>query len=443
HERRTVSGASLRARAASAVDAVVTRGRSLTAALEEAGRQLPAADRPLLHELSFGAVRHHWRLRSQIAALLEKPLKPRDSVIASLLAVGLYQLAHSRIPDHAAVTLTVEAARLLRRPKHAGLVNAVMRNFRRRHMAEAEPVDEEARFNHPAWLIDRLRRDWPGRWQQILEANNARAPMWLRVNPGRSSVADCLTELEANGIAGEPRPGFEQAIRLGEPQPAATLPGFQEGRISVQDAAAQIAAPWLLADGGCRILDACAAPGGKTAHLLELSGPGTALIAVDRDGERLAAIEDNLQRLGLGATLACADASKPEGWWDGEPFDRILLDAPCSATGVIRRHPDIKLLRRASDIEALACRQRELLERLWPLLAADGRLLYVTCSVLAEENEHVVSDFLSNTPTACEDKLLPNYNIRDVMCRRTFGFQVLPGEAGLDGFYYAGLARIK
>lgn len=438
-----MSGARLRARAATAVDAVVTRGRSLDAALAEAGRQLPAADRPLLHELAFGALRHHWRLRSQVAALLDKPLKPKDSVIAALLAVGLYQLAHSRVPDHAAVTLTVEGARLLRRPKHAGLVNAVMRNFRRRHIDELEPADEEARFNHPAWLIERLRRDWPDRWQQILEANDRRAPMWLRVNRRRASVPDYLAELDANGIAGAPQPGFEQAIRLGEPQPAATLPGFAEGHLSVQDAAAQIAAPWLLADGGRRILDACAAPGGKTGHLLELSGPGTALIAVDKDRERLAAIGENLQRLGLAATLACADASMPGGWWDGGPFDRILLDAPCSATGVIRRHPDIKLLRRESDIEALARRQRELLESLWPLLAPGGRLLYVTCSVLSGENEEVVADFLANTPTAREDQLLPNYNIRDVMGRRTFGYQVLPGEAGLDGFYYAGLTKIE
>lgn len=437
-----MSGARLRARAATAVDAVVTRGRSLDAALEEAGRQLAAADRPLLHELSFGALRHHWRLRSQIAALLDKPLKRKDSVIASLLAVGLYQLAHSRVPDHAAVTLTVEAARLLRRPKHAGLVNAVMRNFRRRSVDELEPEDEEARFNHPAWLIERLRRDWPDCWQRIVEANDARAPMWLRVNRRRASVGASLAELEASGAAGATQPGFEQAIRLEEPQPAATLPGFREGRLSVQDAAAQIAAPWLLADGGRRILDACAAPGGKTAHLLELSGPATLLTAVDKDGERLAAIGENLERLGLRARLRCADASSPGDWWDGEPFDRILLDAPCSATGVIRRHPDIKLLRRESDIEALARRQRELLDGLWPLLVTGGRLLYVTCSVLSRENEGIVREFLSDTPTAREDQLLPNYNIRDVMCRRTFGFQVLPGEAGLDGFYFGCLTKI-
>ena len=436
-----MSGARVRACAATAVDAVTTRGRSLDAALAEQDRALPAPERPLLHELAFGALRHHWRLSAWTAALLDKPLRAKDSIVGALLEVGLYQLALSRVPDHAAVTLTVEAAKLLRRPKHAGLVNAVMRNFRRRRVEELEPVDDEVRFNHPAWLIERLQRDWPDRWQQILEANDTRAPMWLRVNTRRGSVEECLAELDAAGITAATRPGFEQAIRLAEPRAAATLPGFAEGRLSVQDAAAQLAAPWLLEGGGRRILDACAAPGGKTAHLLELSGPGTALMAVDKDRERLAAVGDNLERLGLTAGLACADASRPESWWDGEPFDRILLDAPCSATGVIRRHPDIKLLRRAGDIDALARRQAELLTALWALLAPAGRLLYVTCSVLSRENEAVVGEFLSQTPGAREEQLLPNYNIRDVMCRRTFGFQILPGAPGLDGFYYACLTK--
>lgn len=436
-----MSGARVRACAATAVDAVVTRGRSLDAALAEQDRQLPVPERPLLHELAFGALRHHWRLRAWAGALLDKPLKAKDSIVGALLDVGLYQLALSRVPDHAAVTLTVEAAKLLRRPKHAGLVNAVMRNFRRRRVDELEPADDEARFNHPAWLIGELQRDWPDRWQRILEANDARAPMWLRVNAKRSSLEQCLAELEAAGIAAAPEPGFGQAIRLAEPRAAGSLPGFGEGRLSVQDAAAQLAAPWLLEGGGRRILDACAAPGGKTAHLLELSGPGTALMAVDKDRERLAAVGCNLERLGLTAGLACADASRPGDWWDGEPFDRILLDAPCSASGVIRRHPDIKLLRRASDIDALARRQAELLAALWPLLAPAGRLLYVTCSVLSRENETVVGEFLSQTPGSREEQLLPNYNIRDVMCRRTIGFQVLPGTTGLDGFYYACLTK--
>jgi 16S rRNA (cytosine967-C5)-methyltransferase len=232
-------------------------------------------------------------------------------------------------------------------------------------------------------------------------------------------------------------PGFDQAICLAEPQPARDLPGFEQGWVSVQDAAAQLAAPWLLADGGRRILDACAAPGGKSAHLLELAGADAELTAVDRDPDRVRAIFDNLARLGLKANVRVADAAMPGDWWDGEPYDRILLDAPCSATGVIRRHPDIKLLRRAGDLDGLVRQQRQLLESLWPLLAPAGRLLYVTCSVLAAENDRVLVEFLGRHPEARERTVLPDYNIRDLMCRKVSGFQVLPGERGMDGFYYA------
>lgn len=440
-----MSGAAVRAAAAQSVEAVVSAGRSLDAALADAERSIPAAERPLLHELAFGVLRHHWRLRGWLSALLERPMKPKERLIESLLAVGLYQMAELRVPDHAAVTLTVDAVRALGQPRYAGVVNAVLRNFRRRGIAASEPANDEERFNHPGWLIERLRRDWPEHWQRILEANGERAPMWLRVNRTRSSVEDYVATLTADSA--EPcttsrLPGFDQALELEPSRPTARLPDFTEGLVSVQDAAAQVAAPWLLggaADGP--ILDACAAPGGKTAHLLELAGSDAELTAVDRDPERLAAVGDNLRRLGLSATLVAADASKPKEWWDGRPFGKILLDAPCSATGVVRRHPDIKLLRRASDVAAMADLQRRLLEALWPPLAPGGRLLYVTCSVLAEENEHVVGAFLSACETAQEDQLLPNYNIRDLMYRRASGFQILPGEAGLDGFYYASLEK--
>jgi 16S rRNA (cytosine967-C5)-methyltransferase len=441
-----VSGARIRAEAARAVEAVAGDGRSLDAALAQGETRLPPSERPLLRLLCYGALRNHWRLRAWIDALLDKPLKRKDSVIASLLAVGLFQLTDSRVPDHAAVTLTVDAARLLRRPKYAGLINAVLRNFRRSSLEQREFEDDEARFNHPAWLIARLKRDWPDQWRQILEANNARAPMWLRVNRSRTSTAAWLARLaeaDATPAAGSTLAGFDAAVRLAEPRPASELPGFGEGLVSVQDAAAQLAAPWLLADGGSRILDACAAPGGKTAHLLELSGPAAALTAVDKSPERLELISDNLKRLGLAATLGVADASKPDDWWDGVPFDRILLDAPCSATGVIRRHPDIKLLRRESDIAAFTALQRALLDALWPLLQPGGRLLYVTCSVLCEENDAVVGAFLEACPTAAERQMLPDYNIRALMHRKSIGFQTLPGEAGLDGFYYACLEKTR
>ena len=437
----TKSGARLRAEAAKAVNAVVAQGRSLDAVLGELDEQINPADRPLLKMLCYGTLRHHFRLRADLRKLLERPLKARDSVIESLLAIGIFQLVDTRIPDHAAVSMTVEAARLLRRPKYAGLINAVLRNFLRQDIGRQEADDDESRFNHPAWFIDALRADWPDDWQQILEANNERAPMWLRVNQNRTSTADYLDRLAQVDDGHGMLPGFNHAIRLAKPVPVAELPGFADGDVSVQDAAAQIAAPWLLMGGGSRILDACAAPGGKTGHLLELASPDSVLTAIELDRERLASIHENLERLRLDATVLAADASKPKEWWDGQPFDRILLDAPCSASGVIRRHPDIKLLRRASDIEALARLQTRLLDALWPLLAPSGRLLYVTCSVLAAENDAVVGDFLARHSDAREDRVLPNYNIRDLMVDKTCGVQVMPGSQGLDGFYFACLER--
>ena len=437
----TKPGARLRAEAAKVVNAVVAQGRSLDAVLRDVDEQINPADRPLVKMLCYGTLRHHFRLRADLRKLLERPLKARDSVIESLLAVGLFQLIDTRIPDHAAVSMTVEAARLLRRPKFAGLINAVLRNFLRQEIGRQEAGDDESRFNHPAWFIDALREDWPDDWQQILEANDDRAPMWLRVNQNRTTTADYLDRLAQPDDGQAVLSGFTHAIRLAKPIPVAELPGFADGDVSVQDAAAQIAAPWLLMGGGSRILDACAAPGGKTGHLLELASLDSTLTAIELDPERLASIHENLERLRLDATVLAADASKPKGWWDGQAFDRILLDAPCSASGVIRRHPDIKLLRRASDIDALAGLQTELLEALWPLLAPSGRLLYVTCSVLAAENDAIVGDFLARHSDAREDQVLPNYNIRDLMVEKTCGFQVFPGSQGLDGFYFACLER--
>jgi 16S rRNA (cytosine967-C5)-methyltransferase len=434
------TGAWQRAEAARVVDSVVAGGRSLDAALAAAEERINPDDRPLVRLLCYGALRNHWRLKSQLGGLLDRSLKKSDRVIESLLLVGLYQLTDTRVPDHAAVSMTVEAARLLRKPKYAGLVNAILRNFVRRNLADAEPGDDESRYNHPGWLIDAIRRDWPERWKTILAANNDRAPMWLRVSP---AAGDALSYLRESGLEGSPQPGLPQAVRLAAPRPVDDLPGFAEGLVSVQDAAAQIAATWLLASDGQRVLDACAAPGGKTGHLLELIGPGADVTAIDADESRLEVLTENLARLGLCATVITADASNPKEWWDGRPFDRILLDAPCSATGVIRRHPDIKLLRRAGDVEALAAVQRKLLAALWETLAPGGRLLYVTCSVLRAENDVVVTEFLASQADAREDRVLHDYNIRDLMCERASGFQVLPGTEGMDGFYFACLEKAK
>ena len=432
------SAAWQRAEAARAVDAVAREGRSLDAALAACEERLSPDDRPLVRMLSYGTLRHLWRLRWQLRQLLDRPLKQRDSVIESLLLVGLFQLGDTRVPDHAAVSMTVEAARLLRQPKYAGLINAVLRNFVRKKISERVPTGDEPRFNHPQWMLDRLRADWPDHWQGIVEANNARAPMWLRVNGARATAAGYLA---AGRIAGTTLDGLSQAVRLDKPVNVDDLPGFADGDVSVQDAAAQLAAPWLLSGGAKRVLDACAAPGGKTGHLLEILGPGGALTALDSDPERIDAIRQNLARLHLDATVTVGDASNPKAWWDGEPFDRILLDAPCSATGVIRRHPDIKCLRRESDIATLAGLQREILEALWGTLAPGGRLLYVTCSVLAAENDDVIGAFLTAHEDAKEDRLLHDYNIRDLMCEKQPGFQVLPGTKGMDGFYFACLVK--
>ena len=438
----TAKGARIRAGAARVVDDVISKGRSLDDALAEHEPAVADTDRGLYRRLSYDTLRYHWRLDAQLAPYLKRPLPSRDLIIAALLRIGLYQLTDTRVGQHAAVSLTVEAARQLGRPRLAGLVNAVLRGFLRDGMPRPDDAGPEATHNHPAWLIGRLKRDWPGHWEAILDANNRQAPMWLRVNRRRANPADYLAGLAAlHGMsledAGELLPGWDQAIRLAVPWSVDELPGFADGVASVQDAAAQVAAPWLLAEGGHRILDACAAPGGKTAHLLELSPAGTTVVAIDSSPERAAGITANLSRLGLDATVTVGDASKPQDWWDTVPFDRILVDAPCSATGVIRRHPDIKHLRRESDIDTMAGLQVGILDALWPLLAPGGRLLYVTCSVLRQENDDVIARFMQGRTGIRESIVLPNNNIRDLMERTRHGHQVLPGRSNMDGFFFA------
>lgn len=433
----------MRALAARVVEAVAARGQSLDAALAEAEPDIAETDRSLLRLLCYGTVRHYWRLGEQIDALLDRPLRRRDRVVHDLLAVGLYQLADTRVPDHAAVSETVEAARVLRRPRHAPLVNALLRRALRDRVSEREPVGREARFDHPGWLLDRLGTDWPADWRDIVAANNRRAPMWLRANTRHGSAAEYLGRLGAAGLGGALLPAAPGAIRLDEPVAVDELPGFRDGHVSVQDAAAQLAAPWLLEGVEGRVLDACAAPGGKSGHLLEIGKDRIELTCVDSDPARLESVAGNLDRLQFDATLIAGDASKPKSWWSGAAFNAILVDAPCSASGVIRRHPDIKLLRRPADIEALAKTQSGILEALWPLLEPGGRLLYVTCSVLAAENENVAAAFIKRHDDARECEVLHDYNVRDLMRGKTCGQQVLPGTADMDGFYYASLMKVS
>ena len=439
----TKKGARLRATAAEIVDAVTNDGKSLDRELEQREGRVAVEDRSLLRLLCFGSLRHHWRLGFWVDALLDRPMKARDSVVNALLAIGLYQLNDTRIPDHAAVSQTVEAARFLRRPKLAPLVNAILRRALRDRIFDQAPSTDEALHDHPEWMLEALQADWPADWRDIVAANNARAPMWLRVNPSHGSAADYVARLAAEGIDGELLPGAPQAVRLVEPVSVESLPSFAEGHVSVQDAAAQLGAPWLLEGGTGRVLDACAAPGGKSGQLLESGAGRIDLTCVDIDASRLASVSQNLGRLGFDATLIAADASNPDEWWDGERFEAVLLDAPCSASGVLRRHPDIKLLRRPADIDGLARLQSSLLGALWPLLAPGGRLLYMTCSVFTAENDAIVARFIEDNEDAQEDDVLQNNNIRDLMRDKAYGQQILPGTAGMDGFYYAGLVKVS
>ena len=396
---------------------------------------LPAAgvtarDQPLLAALVFGALRWHYRLEWQAKRLLTRPLARDQAALGALLRIGLLQLQELRVPEHAAVSATVDATVVLGLRSARGLVNAVLRRFQREReqLAQAALQADEVRFAHPSWLVDAIRADYPHDWQAVLDANNAPPPMWLRVNLLRTTRAAYLDKLQEAGLAAVAAPDVESAVCLVEPIGVDVLPGFATGEVSVQDLSAQQAARLLELEAGQRVLDACAAPGGKTGHILEaMSGRG-AIWAVDRDVARLDRVRDNLERLGLTAKLVAGDATAPSEWWDGEPFDRILIDAPCSATGVIRRHPDIKVLRRPADVDRAVALQARLLQALWPLLRAGGRLVYATCSVLKRENDEQIAAFRAAEPTIeAEDAVA--------------SLQLLPEEARGDGFYYAWLRK--
>ncbi len=432
------------AAAASLVARVADEGMALDEALLAAGsQQLATADRAALRALAYGTVRWHPRIERWLALLLDRPDQVREPLLRALLSVGLHQLGFSSHPPHAIVNEAVEAARLLGAPRSASLINAVLRRFVREQAAVcARALEEpEGRHAHPAWLIDMIRADWPEDAERMLAANNEPAPMWLRVNRRRSSVADYLDTLAAQGIRAMCIELCPDAVLLTNPMDVEQLPGFVTGQVSVQDAAAQFAAPLLAASSGMRILDACAAPGGKTCHILERTPDARELLALDRSRERLGLVQENLQRLGLAATLMAGDAGRAGEWWDGVCFQRILLDLPCSATGVIRRHPDIKLLRRPADIERLSREQGVLLRALWPLLELGGRMLYATCSVLRAENERVIAAFLAAESSAVPAELPRELAAVGVHAADAPGVQILPGAAGMDGFYYACLER--
>ncbi|MEX0872897.1 MAG: 16S rRNA (cytosine(967)-C(5))-methyltransferase RsmB [Aquisalimonadaceae bacterium] len=412
---------------------VIRDGRSVSDVLPSAVAALPEAERGLAQELVFGTLRWAPRLDALLDSVLQRPLRRRDMDVRALAMMGIYQCMETRVPDHAAVSATVDTARRLRQPWAPGLVNAVLRRFLRERETLQRALDSEpARFAHPQWLIDSLRQDWPEHWRSVLEANNARPPMTLRVNRRQSDRDTWLVRLRDSGLAAEPHAWAADAVTMAEPVAVQRLPGFAEGAVSVQDAAGQLAADLVAPAAGHRVLDLCAAPGSKTCHLLERN-PGLAeLTAVDIDAGRMQRLEENLIRLGLSAQVLVADASQPEQWWDGRPYDRILLDAPCSATGVIRRHPDIKLLRKSADIEALQALQCTLLAAVWPMLAPGGMLVYATCSMLRAENERVIERFVDAQDDAYAVSIDAGWGHA-----RPQGRQIFVGDAGMDGFYYA------
>ena len=432
--------ASVRALAARAL-ADVIRGRSLDGRLAPLRADLDsAADRALLGALVYGTVRHFYSNAALVRAMLKRPGQALQPRVQALLMLGIEQLRHTRIPPHAAVAETVAAAPRVGAAGAKGLVNALLRRYTREHEALLAGLasDREARWEHPAWLIDELARHWPERWQDILRENNRSAPLWLRVNLARDDRAAYERRLAARpGLTVEPGRHSPAALCVTPSPPVTELPGFADGRVSVQDQSAQLAAGILAPSPGERILDACAAPGGKTGHLLE-SARDLDVVALDCAPQRLVRLEDNLARLGLSATVAVADLAANGPWRALAPFDKILLDAPCTGSGVIRRHPDIKVLRRAADSAKLCVLQSRLLGSVWSLLKPGGTLLYATCSVLPTENDDVVGAFLARTDDADRIALDPpsNWGVET-----RFGRQVFPGGDASDGFYYAYIAK--
>ncbi|MBX3713955.1 MAG: 16S rRNA (cytosine(967)-C(5))-methyltransferase RsmB [Lysobacter sp.] len=429
----TSSGTASRVIAARVLDAVLHRGRSLKG---EFAKALPTLDDPrdraLVEAICFAALRERTRYAAALDAWLAKPLGARDNPVRALLYVGFAQVDAMDLPAHAAVDATVEAARALGRLHQAGMVNALLRRALREGLPKADPAR-----NWPDWLLAEVRADWPARTDAILDASAAAAPLWLRANR-RATTRDAYRErLREAGIDATVDDVLSDALRLADSMAVADLPGFVDGQVSVQDGSAQAVADALAPPSGARVLDACAAPGGKAAHLLERD-PSLRLIALDVDARRLRRTEETLRRVGADGhvVLKAVDASDLATWWDGTPLDAVLIDAPCSATGIVRRQPDILLHRKPADIDALVDTQAQLLDALWPVLVPGGVLVYATCSILRRENAGQVEAFLARTPDAVAEPLDERFGHADGP-----GRQRLPGEGGMDGFFYARLRK--
>lgn len=437
--RRGAAARDPRVAAVRVMQGLLDGGGSLTRRLPPALAALAPRDRPRCQAFCYGLARWHLQLSPLAASLMKAPLKKKDQDLAWLIELGLYQLLHADVPAGLVVDETVEASATLGKGWARGLVNAVLRRVLRERQALLSALQPAARVAHPDWLFERLHTDWPEHVSTLIDANNRQAPMTLRVAPGTASAYQA--ELLEQSIESQRLNGAEDALQLVAAVPVERLPGFGQGRVSVQDVSAQHAVALLQAavPAGGRLLDACAAPGGKTGHAAQ-TGHFAGIVALDVDAERLQRVRETLTRLDVAdrVQLRHSDACDTKRWWDGQPFDAVLLDAPCSGTGVLRRHPDIKLLRRASDIAPLCAQQARLLDACWSVLAPGGTLLYATCSVLTDENEAQVEAFLSRTPDARADDLPDELGLA-----RRVGRQRLPGTHDGDGFWYARLARAR
>ena len=424
--------------AAKTLAAILVEGKTLAQLMANANAKVAPRDQPLLQELCYGTCRWYPQLKQLYLALVDKPLKAKDTDVEALFYLGFYQLLYTRIAPHAAINETVNCAKKLNKPWAVKLLNAVLRRAQRDQAELLAQLQDnpQAQTAHPNWLIKAIGKHWPDHAEAVFAANNAHPPMSLRVNTAKTTRDDYLAALAEQGIDAKATAFASSGVTLAQAQDAKALPGFMQGVASVQDEAAQLAASLLDLQPGQRVLDACAAPGGKTCHMLECEPQLAQVLALDISGKRLAKVQDNIQRiepawLNGQVELKAADALVVDDWFSGEPFDRILLDAPCSATGVIRRHPDIKLLRLANQVEQLATLQFELLTALWQTLKPGGRLVYATCSIFPVENTQVVDRFLQHNADAKEFKLVVNWGIE-----QPAGRQLLPTEGGQDGFYY-------
>ena len=436
-------GVIVRVQSSLVLNQVIHGKRSLDRAIEQAHKDIDDNEKPLLTNICYGTLRFYWELKAKIDQLLSQPLKKKDKIIENLLQSAIFQIDKTRIPDHAVVSQTVEASRKLNKGHFSSLINGILRTYLRSDR-DIEKITEEIKFNHPNWMIEKIKQDWPLNWEEILKKNNDRAPMWLRVNQKKIETKKYLKQFltDESKIEADNMQLNDYAICLKTPISVKYLPGFEEGYVSIQDGAAQLAVDVLLENKSGRILDACAAPGGKTAQLIENIDSTSTVTAIEMDSERAELINENLLRLGHSTEVIVDDASDIESWWDSIFFDLILLDAPCSSSGVIRRHPDIKHLRRKDDIYTFQKKQLKIISAMWKILAPKGRLLYVTCSIFKEENDEVMNQFLEKHDNVALQDLLLNNNILEKMIKTRYGYQLFPGTINTDGFYFSCLKKL-